>query len=48
MTCTNGTQSRSRSCINGIIGDEGCIGPGRETTSCAEGVSLLEHKIKTW
>jgi len=33
-TCGSGTYSRSRKCINGEAGSEGCEGAGEETVDC--------------
>ena len=33
-TCGIGTQTRSRTCANGNVGDPGCDGAGRKTQEC--------------
>ena len=44
----NATQTRWRRCVNGVAGDDGCLGSGIEEIPCPQLVSdkLVKHGLK--
>lgn len=38
VTCGSGTNERKRTCVNGVVGQPGCIGDDSETQTCSAGI----------